>query len=137
MVIEKALYKYTEKNNKMYLKTNNCMSVIKDNSMYLIVPDELYPEYQKIAKEASQYIIKIIPMTIFYIMREYLSMSEEFKANKERWIKQGKVHDGFDLQNFCKKVANEYIGILNYFDKDKMIENDFAWIIRDCTVVFS
>ena len=121
----------------MYLKTNNCMSVIKNHSMYLIVPDELYPEHQKMAEEANQYIIKIIPMTIFYLMSEYFSMNEEFKANKERWIKQEKIHDGFDLQNFCKKVANEYLGVISSFDKNKIFEEAFTWIIEDCVVILS
>lgn len=125
-------------NTKKASKLISCKSVIKGASLYLIVPDDYYSEYQKNIDEINRYIIKVVPSTIYLTMKEYLESNEEFKKNKERWVNQNNITDSYDLHSFCLNVVEEFSKIIPYYHKDFAGKTELlSWIIEDCVMIIA
>ncbi len=115
---------------------NNTRSVIKNNKIYLIVPDDKFSEYNEIANESLSYL-KVIPSTIFHTMSEYLVSNTEFQNSKERWTKRDTIHDTNEFYDFCKKVVEEYSQIIPFYHKDFQNKQVLSWIIEDCANILA
>lgn len=124
-------------NTKDASKLISCQSVIKGVSLYLIVPDDLYIEYQENIDQINRYMIKVVPFTIYLTMKEYLESNEEFKKNKERWVNRHHITDSYDLHSFCLKVVEEFSEIIPHYNKDFADKNVLSWIIEDCVMIIA
>ncbi len=125
-------------NTKDASKLISCKAVIKGITLYLVVPDDYYSEYQENIDQINRFMVKVVPSTIYLTMKEYLESNEEFKKNKERWVNKNSITSSYDLHSFCLKVVKEFSKVIPYYHKDFAGKDELlSWIIEDCVMIIA
>lgn len=125
-------------NTKDVSELISCKSVIKGATLYIVVPDDYYSEYQENIDQINRYMIKVVPSTIYLTVKEYLESNEEFKKNKERWVNKHCITDSCDLHSFCLNIVEEFSEIIPHYNKDFAGKTELlSWIIEDCVMIIA